>query len=99
VISHVDEACTSSWKDNEAAIRRCCQPHVPDGLIDQQQLFGYLLADVFGRPLLVHEHARLVGQRGDNAMLKAKRVLKVKTKEPVWRAAAAGSNATLFSST
>eukprot|EP00966_Prymnesium_polylepis_P301175 6959118-Prymnesium_polylepis.1 len=86
-ISHVDEACTSFWNDNEAAVRRCCQTQVPDGLIDQQQLVGYWLADTFGRPLLTHEDARLIGQRGDNAMLKAKRALRVKTKKPVWRAA------------
>jgi hypothetical protein len=67
VICLVDRACTLFWKDSEAAIRQCCQPRVPDGLIDQQQVFGYLLADVFGRPLLTHEDARPRGLSGSVA--------------------------------
>ena len=60
------------WKAHEAEVVRAC------GLsIDKQEVFAYLLADALGRPLLHREDARDVGQRGDNAAAKVKRVLKV----------------------
>ena len=51
--------------------------------IDKQEVFAYLLADALGRPLLHREDVRDVGQRGDNAAAKVKRVLKVTVKKDV----------------
>ena len=67
-------AAEKLWKDREMEIRRCCAPSLPTGLIDGQEVFGYLLADVLGRPLLHSEDARGVGRDGNNAVAKAKKM-------------------------
>jgi hypothetical protein len=36
------------WAEHEEAIRRCCGPSMPNGLIDGREVFAYLLNDVFG---------------------------------------------------
>ena len=88
LICLVDQARSQLWKDSEGAVRAACCPRLPEGLFCKVELFGYLLADVLGRPLLPADEALLVGQRGDNAVAKAKRILNVKKPEAMWRAAA-----------
>ena len=61
------------WAEHEEAIRRCCGPSMPNGLIDGREVFAYLLNDVFGRPLLHADDAHGVAQRGANAVAKARR--------------------------
>ena len=56
------------WSEHGDAVRQQFAPE----LIDKQEVFGYLLNDLFGKPLLHKDYARAVGQRGDNAVLKAK---------------------------
>ena len=74
VICLVDQARAKLWAESEADVRAACCPRLPDGLFCKQELLGYLLADVLGRPLLPAEDALSVGQCGDNAVAKAKRV-------------------------
>ena len=45
---------------------------MPKGLLDQQEVFGFALADGVRRPLLPHDAARDVGQAGDDAIKSAK---------------------------
>ena len=71
------------WSEHGDAVRQQFAPE----LIDKQEVFGYLLNDLFGKPLLHKDYARAVGQRGDNAVLKAKTKLKVKTAEACLRRA------------
>ena len=85
LICLADQARSTLWASSEAHVRHCCEPRVRDGLIDKQELLGYLLADLLDRPVLPAEDARPVGQRGENGLIKAKRELKVKTNEAVWR--------------
>lgn len=81
-----DVARVRFWKAHEHEVTRACAP----ALIDKQEVFAYLLADVLGRPLLPPDETRGVGRRGDNAAAKAKSLLKVKAKKEVaeacWRA-------------
>jgi hypothetical protein len=89
LIVAVDVACTRFWKAHIDAVKRACAP----ALIAKQEVFGYLLNDCIRGTLLYPDDALSVGQRGDNAMAKAKAVLKVKAKRDVaeacWRAAVA----------
>jgi hypothetical protein len=50
---------------------------MPKGLIDRQEVFGVILADALGRPLLSYDAARDAGQLGDNAVNGA-----IRTKPP-----------------
>jgi len=54
-------------------IKRLCGPAMPHGLIDQQEVFGFALADGLGRPLIPHDRARGVGSAGDDAIRNANR--------------------------
>ena len=58
-----DVARVRFWKAHEHEVTRACAP----ALIDKQEVFAYLLADVLGRPLLPPDETRGVGRRGDNA--------------------------------
>jgi hypothetical protein len=94
VICIVDEARWRIWKARMHDVKAACCPRVPDGLFDKQELFAYLLADVLRGPrLLPGEAARIVGQSADNAVAKAKRLLKVKTNEALYRIVASPSAA------
>ena len=81
LILAADEVRAQLWTDHSDAIRQQFAPE----LIDKQEVFGYLLNDLFGKPLLHKDFARAVGQRGDNAVLKAKTKLRVKTAEACLR--------------
>ena len=52
LILAVSFASEQLWKEREEEIKRACAPSLPTGLIDGQEVFGYLLADVLRRPLL-----------------------------------------------
>ena len=68
----VKTAVSDLWKARMDEIKARCRPSLPPpGLIDEQEVFGYVLADALGRPLLPHEAARDVGQAGDNAVASA----------------------------
>jgi hypothetical protein len=60
------------WTEHEEAIRRCCGPSMPKGLIDGREVFAYLLADVLGRPPLHPDDAHGVAQSRANAVAKAR---------------------------
>ena len=95
LICLADQACSTLWTASEARVRQCCQPRVQDGLVDKQELLGFFLADML-RPLgylLPSEDAHPVGQRGVNGLVKAKRELKGKTKEALWRHAVSSNPA------
>ena len=64
----VKEVVDGLWEEHAAEIKRRCAPSMPKGLIDRQEVFGFVLADALGRPLLPPEEARNVGQAGDNAV-------------------------------
>ena len=64
----VKEVVDGLWEEHAAEIKRRCAPSMPKGLIDRQEVFGFVLADALGRPLLPPEEAGKVGQAGDNAV-------------------------------
>ena len=68
----VDPVVRDLWSDHAPEIKRLCAPSMPKRLIDQQELYGFALADGLGRPLLPHGEARTVGQAADDAMRNAK---------------------------
>ena len=68
LILAANEAIQALWKAKQEEIRRRCAPSLPTGLIDRQEVFGYVLADALGRPLLPPDAARRIGQNGDNAV-------------------------------
>ena len=55
-------AAEQLWSEREEEVRRACEP--TRGLIDGQEVFAYLLADVLGRPVLHPDDARGVGRNG-----------------------------------
>lgn len=69
VIAAVDDARMAFWKARTAALKQRFAPE----LVDKEDIFGYMLADVLGRPVLAHADAKAVGKRGDNAAAKAKK--------------------------
>ena len=70
------EAVEVLWKQRGDEIRQRCAPTLPTGLIDKQEMLGYVLADALGRPLLPPEAARPVGRNGGNAATTAAKQLK-----------------------
>ena len=68
-------AANALWKTHEAQVRQCFAPE----LVAKQEVFGYLLNDMAGKQLLHSDYAMPVGQRGDNAVAKAKSQLKLKS--------------------
>ena len=60
------------WSRHADEVIRRCAPSMPKGLLDQQEVFGFALADGVGRPLLPHDAARGVGSAGDDALKSAK---------------------------
>ena len=70
------EAVEALWKQRGDEIRQRCAPTLPTGLIDKQEMLGYVLADALGRPLLPPEAARPVGRNGGNAATTASKQLK-----------------------
>ena len=64
----VRDAVVKLWKAHEAEIKQRCGPSMPKGLIAKQEVFGFALADVLGRPLLPGDRAMRIGQNGDNAI-------------------------------
>ena len=73
-----DVARTRFWGAHEEEVVAACGV-----AIDKQEVFAYLLADALGRPLLHRDDARDVGQRGDNAAAKARRLLKITARKEV----------------
>ena len=53
------EAVRSFWGARKNEIRSCCAP----AKIDQEEIRGYLLADVLDQPVLTPKDARAVGKR------------------------------------
>ena len=68
-------AANALWKTHEAQVRQRFAPV----LVAKQEVFGYLLNDIAGKQLLHSDYAMTVGQRGDNAVAKAKSQLKLKS--------------------
>ena len=68
-------AANALWKTHEAQVRQRFAPV----LVAKQEVFGYLLNDIAGKQLLHSDYAMPVGQRGDNAVAKAKSQLKLKS--------------------
>ena len=68
LVAAVNKAARQLWAQHSAAIRERCAAHMPKGLIALQEVFGFLLADALGRPLLPGDKAMAVGQSGDNAL-------------------------------
>ena len=64
----VDTAVRDLWLARAAEIKRRCASYMPKGLLDQQEVFGFALADGLGRPLIPGDRARDVGQAGDDAI-------------------------------
>ena len=63
-------------------------------LIAKQELLGWLLAEMHGRPMLHKGDAMTVGQSAENAVTKAKSIMKkVKTVETCWKRVSGGSTA------
>ena len=86
-------ARTELWKVHDAQIKRLFEPE----LIAKQEILGYLLNDMMGKPLLHKEYAIQVGQRGDNAVTKAKTQLKVRSAEACYRSTKPAAAALLAS--
>ena len=68
-------AANALWKTHEAQVRQ----RFASVLVAKQEVFGYLLNDIAGKQLLHSDYAMPVGQRGDNAVAKAKSQLKLKS--------------------
>ena len=68
----MDENVRDFWSHHADEVIRRCAPSMPKGLLDQQEVFGFALADGVGRPLLPHDAARGVGSAGDDALKSAK---------------------------
>ena len=68
-------AANALWKTHEAQVRQRFAPE----LVAKQEVFGYLLNDMAGKQLLHSDYAMPVGQRGDNAVIKAKSQLRLKS--------------------
>ena len=68
-------AANALWKTHEAQVRQRFAPE----LVAKQEVFGYLLNDMAGKQLLHSDYAMPVGQRGDNAVVKAKSQLRLKS--------------------
>ena len=64
----LDAAVRLFWPANAAEIKRRCAPSMPTRLIDQQEVFGFALADGLGLPILPGDCARSVGQSGDDIL-------------------------------
>jgi len=75
-IQAVDVAVRGLWTAHADAIKRRCAAYMPKGLLDQQEVFGFALADGLNRPLIPGDRARDVGQAGDDAMKGAKGTVK-----------------------
>ena len=60
------------WINNKEVIKRRCSPV----RIDEQEVIGYVLADLLGRPLLAGTGARCVGTNAYNALRKVNKELK-----------------------
>ena len=69
----MDTAVRLFWPAHAPEIKRLCGPSMPKGLIDQQEVFGFALADGLNRPLIPHYRARGVGSAGDDAIKNANR--------------------------
>ena len=82
-------AVDSFWEACSDDVKVACAP----APIAKQEVLGYLLADLLGRPLLHESDAMAVGQRGENAVAAAKRKLQVKTVNTCWKRVLAGSTA------
>ena len=80
------EAARSFWKARKNEIRSCCAP----AKIDQEEIRGYLLADVLGQPVLTPKDARAVGKRAYTQATAATKRLEeqAKTAKEALRAAA-----------
>ena len=74
-------AANALWKTHEAQVRQRFAPV----LVAKQEVFGYLLNDIAGKQLLHSDYAMPVGQRGDNAVAKAKSQLKLKRRHSTGR--------------
>ena len=72
---HPRRRVNALWKSHEATVRQ----HFAPELVAKQEIFGYLLNDMAGKQLLHKDYAMPVGQRGDNAVTKAKSQLKLKS--------------------
>ena len=68
LIIDVNTAVREMWGAHADTIKRRCAPSMPKGLLAMQEVFGYVLADVLGRPLVPADKAMSVGQNGDNAL-------------------------------
>jgi hypothetical protein len=68
----MDKDVRAFWTAHADEVIRRCAPSMPKGLLDQQEVFGFALADGVGRPLLPHDAARAVGSAGDDALKSAK---------------------------
>ena len=82
-------AVNDLWGACEDEVRAACAPQP----IRKQEILGYLLADLLGHPLLHAEDAMLVGQRGENALVKAKGIVKVKSVATCWARVLGGTTA------
>ena len=71
LVLSVKEIVDELWASHAAEIKRCCGPSMPKGLIDRQEVFGFVLCDALRREPLPFDAARDVGQAGDNAMAAA----------------------------
>ena len=69
----MDKAVRLFWQAHEPEVKRLCGPSMPLGLIDQQEVFGFALADGLDRPLIPYDRARGVGAAGDDAIRNARR--------------------------
>ena len=70
-IFDLDTAVRDLWSSHAEEIKQRCAASMPTGMIDQQEVFGFALADGLARPLIPHDRARKVGQAGDDAMKNA----------------------------
>ena len=68
LVIDVNTVVRELWSDHSDAIKRRCAPEMPKGLIAMQEVFGFVLADALGRPLLPADRAMRVGLSGDNAL-------------------------------
>lgn len=68
----VDTAVRRLWSAHANAIKERCAAYMPKGLLDQQEVFGFALADGLGRDIIPGDRARSVGQAGDDAIKGAK---------------------------
>lgn len=71
-IQAVDTAVRALWLDHADEIKQRCAASMPLGLLDQQEVFGFALADGLGRPIIPGGRARDIGQAGDDAIKGAK---------------------------